>query len=139
MYHVNVSPYVGTEAVWMWCGGASPCDLPDCEAGDAVASLARRVGASAVLDNWRTAPIDEKLRVTLGLLEKVTLIPWEIGPGDITPLRAEGVSEQAIEDALVVCALFNIIDRMADALDVAIPSAEGFARTAERLLEQGYL
>jgi len=77
--------------------------------------------------------------VTLGLLEKVTLIPWETGPEDITPLRAEGVSEQAIEDALVVCALFNIIDRIADALDVAIPSAEGFARTADRLLEQGYL
>jgi alkylhydroperoxidase family enzyme len=77
--------------------------------------------------------------VTLGLLEKVTLTPWTIGPEDIAPLRAEGVSEQAIEDALVVCALFNIIDRMADALDVAIPTAEGFARTADRLLEQGYL
>jgi alkylhydroperoxidase family enzyme len=94
---------------------------------------------AAVLDNWRTAPIDEKLRVTLGLLEKVTLTPQEIGPGDFAPLRAVGVSEQAIEDAIVVCALFNIIDRMADALDVAIPSAEGFTRTAERLLEQGYL
>jgi alkylhydroperoxidase family enzyme len=94
---------------------------------------------TAVLDNWQTAPIDEPLRVTLGLLEKVTLTPWEVGPEDVAPLRAVGVSEQAIEDALVVCALFNIIDRMADALDVAIPSAEGFARTAERLLEQGYL
>ena len=94
---------------------------------------------AAVLDNWHTAPIDEQLRVTLGLLEKVTLTPGEVGPGDIAPLRAVGVSEQAIEDALVVCALFNIIDRMADALDVAIPSAEGFARTAERLLEHGYL
>jgi alkylhydroperoxidase family enzyme len=77
--------------------------------------------------------------VTLGLLEKVTLTPWKIRPEDIAPLRAEGVSEQAIEDAFVVCALFNIIDRMADALDVAIPTAEGFARTADRLLEQGYL
>jgi alkylhydroperoxidase family enzyme len=94
---------------------------------------------AAVLDDWRTAPIDEKLRVTLGLLEKVTLTPGEVGPGDIAPLRAAQISEQAIEDALVVCALFNIIDRMADALDVAIPSADGFARTAERLLEQGYL
>ena len=94
---------------------------------------------AAVLDNWHTAPIDEKLRETLGLLEKVTLTPWEVGPGDIAPLREVGVSKQAIEDALVVCALFNIIDRMADALDVAIPSAEGFARTAERLLEHGYL
>ena len=93
----------------------------------------------AVLDDWRTAPIDEKLRATLGFLEKVTLTPGEAGSDDVTPLRAVGVSEQAIEDALVVCALFNIIDRIADALDVAIPSADGFARTAERLLEQGYL
>ena len=77
--------------------------------------------------------------MTLGFLEKVTLTPWEIGPEDIIPLRAEGVSEQAIEDALVVCALFNIIDRMADALDVAIPSAEGFASTGVRLMEHGYL
>jgi hypothetical protein len=44
-----------------------------------------------------------------------------------------------MKDALVICALFNIIDRMAGALDVAIPSSVGFARTAERLLEQGYL
>lgn len=94
---------------------------------------------AAVLDDWRTAPIDEKLWVTLGLLAKVTLTPGEVGPGDIAPLRAAEISDQAIEDALVVCALFNIIDRMADALDVAIPSAEGFARTAERLLEHGYL
>ena len=57
----------------------------------------------------------------------------------MSPRSVAGISEQAIEDALVVCALFNIIDRMADALAVAIPSAEGFARTAERLLEQGYL
>jgi alkylhydroperoxidase family enzyme len=77
--------------------------------------------------------------VTLGFLEKVTRTPWEIGPGDIAPLRAEGVSEQAIEDALVVCSLFNIIDRMADALAVTIPTAEGFAQTADRLLEHGYL
>ena len=93
----------------------------------------------AVLEDWHTAPLDEKVRVTLGLLEKVTLTPGEVGPPDVAPLRAAGVNEQAIKDALVVCALFNIIDRMADALDVAKPSAEGFAQTAERLLEQGYL
>jgi len=93
----------------------------------------------AVLDDWRTAPIDAKVRVMLGLLEKITLTPAEIGPEDIAPLRAVGISEQAIEDALVVCALFNIIDRLADALDVAIPSADGFAQRAEVLLERGYL
>lgn len=91
------------------------------------------------MQGWHSAPIDEKMRATLRLLEKITLAPSEVGPEDITPLRAAGVSDQAIEDALVVCALFNIIDRMADALDVAIPSADGFARTGEHLLAHGYL
>jgi hypothetical protein len=49
------------------------------------------------------------------------------------------VSEQAIEDALYVCAYFNIIDRMADALDFDVPSAEAFSKRADMLLERGYL
>jgi len=77
--------------------------------------------------------------MTLGLLEKVTLTPEEVRPSDILPLFAAGVSEQAIEDALLICACFNLIARMADALDVAIPSAEGFAYTGAALLERGYL
>jgi alkylhydroperoxidase family enzyme len=93
----------------------------------------------AVLSDWRTAPIDEKLRMMLGLLEKVTLSPAEVSPSDVQPLLAAGISEQAIEDALIICAGFNIISRIADALDVAIPSAEGFARTGEALLDHGYV
>lgn len=92
-----------------------------------------------MLDNWRTAPIHGKLRATLGFLEQVTLTPGAVGPGDVAPLRAAGVSEQAIEDALYVCTYFNIIDRMADALDFDVPSAEAFSRRADMLLERGYL
>ncbi len=92
-----------------------------------------------MLDNWRTAPIGEKLRATLGLLEQVTLTPDAVGPEAIAPLRAAGVGEQAIEDALYVCAYFNIIDRMADALDFDVPSAEAFSQRADMLLERGYL
>ena len=91
------------------------------------------------MDDWRTAPIDEKLRATLGFLEKVTLAPGAVGPDDVAPLRAAGVSEQAIEDALYVCAYFNIIDRLADAFDFYVPSAEAFAQRAGMLLEHGYL
>jgi alkylhydroperoxidase family enzyme len=93
----------------------------------------------AVLDNWRTAPIHEQLRVTLGFLEQVTLAPSTVSPDDVAPLHAAGVSEQAIEDALYVCAYFNIIDRMADALDFDVPSAEAFSTRADMLLERGYL
>jgi hypothetical protein len=48
-YRVPDAPRVGTWAAWMWRGGASPFDLPERVALDATASLARRVGASAVL------------------------------------------------------------------------------------------
>lgn len=74
----------------------------------------------------------------LGLLEKVTLTPALVGPSDVQPLLAMGISTPAIEDALLICACFNIIARIADALNVAIPSASGFLHTAEQLLEYGY-
>lgn len=73
------------------------------------------------------------------MLEKLTLTPFAIGWEDIVPLRRANISDQAIEDALHICALFNVIDRLADAFEVAIPSEEGFARTGEILLSMGYL
>ena len=57
---------------------------------------------------------------------------------DVAPLRAVGVSDEAIADAIHVCALFNVIDRVADALGFAIPTAEEFARGAKVLLAVGY-
>jgi alkylhydroperoxidase family enzyme len=91
-----------------------------------------------VLDDWRTAPIDEKLRATLGFLEKVTLSPDEVGPDDASrPLEA-GVSEAALRDAVYVCGLFNLIDRVADSLDFAVPSPEQFRTMAKVLLKRGY-
>lgn len=92
-----------------------------------------------MLDNWRTAAIHEKLRATLGFLEQVTFYPGTVGPDDIAPLRAAGVSEQAIEDALYVCVYFTIIDRVADALNFDVPTAEAFSKRADMLLERGYL
>jgi alkylhydroperoxidase family enzyme len=92
-----------------------------------------------VLNDWRTAPINEKLRATLGFLEKLTLSPGDVGPGDIVPLRDAGVSDGAIEDAIYACTYFNMIDRIADSLGFEVLSDEAFAARAERFLEQGYL
>lgn len=74
----------------------------------------------------------------LGLLKKITLTPSAVGPEDIAPVRAAGVSDQAIEDAMVVCALFNIIDRLADSFEVELPTEEGFSNTGKYLLAMGY-
>jgi uncharacterized peroxidase-related enzyme len=92
----------------------------------------------AVLEDWRTAPVEERLRAALGFVEKLTLRPEAVGPDDIVPLRAQGLSDEAIEDVITVTAAFNIVDRIADALGFEIPSAAGFARSAETLLKRGY-
>jgi alkylhydroperoxidase family enzyme len=93
----------------------------------------------AVVDDWRTAPLDAKLRATLGFLEKLTLRPTEVRPADVGPMRAAGLSNEAIEDAINVCALFNIYDRMADALGWWLPDEAGYAASAQNLMKRGYL
>jgi uncharacterized peroxidase-related enzyme len=93
----------------------------------------------AVLADWRTAPIDPKLRATLGFLEKLTLSPADIRPADLAPLRAAGVSDEGIEDAIQVCALFNIYDRMADSLSFHLPGPDGYAASGRSLMQRGYL
>ena len=52
--------------------------------------------------------------------------------------RQAGVSDSALRDAVYVCALFNLIDRVSDALDFAIPPPEGFRKIAKALLRFGY-
>ena len=93
----------------------------------------------AVLADWRTAPIAEPVRAMLGFLERLAGAPDTLGAGDVRRLRAAGISRQAIEEAVYVCVIFSIIVRVADALDFAIPSAEGFDVSAAHLLERGYL
>ena len=93
----------------------------------------------AVLDDWRSAPIDARLRAQLAFLEKLTLRPDDVRPRDIEPLRAAGLSDHAIEDAIQVCALFNIYDRMADSLGWYLPDHAGYAASAHNLIQRGYL
>lgn len=92
-----------------------------------------------MLADWRTAPLDPKLRATLGFLEKLTLAPADVRPADVAPLRAAGVSDDAIEDAIQVCALFNILDRLADSLSFYLPGPDGYAASARSLMKRGYL
>ena len=91
-----------------------------------------------MLADHRMAPIRPALRATLDLLQKVTLSPAEVTPADVDAVRAEGVSDDAIEDALAVCACFNLIDRIADSLGFDLLPAEAHAAYAGRFLEEGY-
>jgi hypothetical protein len=77
-----------------------------------------------VLADWRTAPVDERLRAALALLA-----------GE----PAGGLDDEEVEDALTVAALFDTITRIADALGFEVPPPEYFAGAAPGFLERGYL
>jgi alkylhydroperoxidase family enzyme len=88
--------------------------------------------------DWRTAPVDERLRATLGFLEKLTLRPAEVTRSDAQAVLDTGVSREALIDAIHVCALFSMIVRLADSLGWDVPAFESFAARADEMLATGY-
>lgn len=79
----------------------------------------------------------------LGFLETVTLRPESVGPDDADAVRAAGVTDEAIVDALLVCAYFNLIDRLADSFGFTpishVIGRDGLMRREAEFLERGYL
>ena len=92
----------------------------------------------AVLNDWRAAPVSEPLHATLSFLEKLTLRPDEVSSADILAMRRAGVSDAGIEEAIVVCAAFNLADRIADTFDYMPPNPAQAARFGETRLARGY-
>jgi alkylhydroperoxidase family enzyme len=82
--------------------------------------------------------VDERLRATLGFIEKLTLRPGELTADDAAAVRAAGVSRGALVDAIHVTALFNMIVRLADSLGWDVPAFEEFHDRADRMLAGGY-
>jgi AhpD family alkylhydroperoxidase len=92
---------------------------------------------AAVLADLDSAPIEEGLRATLGMLGKLTS-RGTLSPDDVRAVLSAGVSPQQIEDALAVSFAFNTTDRLANAFAFELLSQEGFEAGAKYLLKRGY-
>lgn len=92
----------------------------------------------AVLADFRSAPVDDRLKATLAFLKTLTLAPERLTPDDARRVLRAGVSAEGLTDAIAVASLFAIITRYADALDFEIPTAPEFDRAGEMLLRRGY-
>ena len=74
----------------------------------------------------------------LPVLTKFSEGDGPLGPDDIAAVSALGVSDEAITDAFDVAYLFNIINRMADALCFEISTQAEFDKSTKSLLGRGY-
>jgi uncharacterized peroxidase-related enzyme len=90
------------------------------------------------LDNWRSLDFDPKIKAVFGLLEAGALGPEAVGKEQVDAVRAEGVSDEAISDVLYLAFVFNLVNRLADALGFAWTSESEAAAGAKMLDRIGY-
>ncbi len=88
------------------------------------------------LKNWRTSAVTPQLRATLGMLETLITRPDTFSKAQIDLVREAGVRDEAIEDAINVCAAFSVINRLADAFDFTVP--KNADRVGRLLFTAGY-
>ena len=102
------------------------------------ARLGMRMDSEPDLAEWQSGSFGPKVTASMELLEAVALRPTEVSKADIDRVRAAGVSDSAIEDALRVAFLFNVLNRLANALDYSYGTEANRLRQAGALHRFGY-
>jgi alkylhydroperoxidase family enzyme len=92
-----------------------------------------------VLHDPATSPLSDAEKVLFGFLEKVNADSTQTQQSDIDAVKAAGWSDEAIYDALTVCALFNFYNVWIDSTGVHDMPAMGYQASGQRLAEHGYV
>lgn len=93
----------------------------------------------AVLRDHRTAPLGDREKALFTFIEKMNRESNRLQPDDIEQAKAAGWSEEALYDAITVCALFNFYNKWIDATGVSDMPAAAYAASGERLATFGYV
>jgi alkylhydroperoxidase family enzyme len=93
----------------------------------------------AVLADYSTAPIDDREKALFAFIEKMNEQSNLVRREDIDRLTAAGWSEEAIYDAITVCALFKFYNAWIDATGVHDLPAGAYEMSGKRLATEGYV
>jgi uncharacterized peroxidase-related enzyme len=93
----------------------------------------------AALADIKSSPLSEAEKALFQFVEKVNRGSFEIAQEDIDRLHEAGWSDEAIYDAVTVCALFNFYNRWIDATGVHAMTDEAHRAAAKRMAIHGYL
>ena len=81
----------------------------------------------------------EKEKALFSFIDRVNSDSPSIRREDIDSLKAAGWPEEAIYDAVTVCALFNFYNRWTDAAGVHDMAPEAYQLAGKRMAAHGYL
>lgn len=92
----------------------------------------------AVLQDYVTAPISPRERALFHFIAQVNGDSTAIRQADIDEARAAGWSDEALYDAITVCALFRFYNTWVDATGVSDMPPFAYEMSGQRLATQGY-
>ena len=93
---------------------------------------------ASVLKDYRSAPLSEAEKALFKFLDKVNRESNRIRSRDVEEVRSAGWPDEAIYDAISVCAIFNFYNRWCDATGVQDMPAAGYHASGHRLATEGY-
>jgi alkylhydroperoxidase family enzyme len=92
----------------------------------------------AVLQDYRTAPIEAREKALFAFVEKMNRNSSVLRKEDLDEAKAAGWSDEALYDAITVCALFNFYNTWIDATGVSDMPAAAYDASGRRLATLGY-
>jgi alkylhydroperoxidase family enzyme len=92
-----------------------------------------------VLADFRTSALSEKEKALFEFIDKVNRTSNQIRQKDVDEAKRAGWTDEALYDAITVCALFNFYNRWIDATGVHDMPASAYEMSGERLKEYGYV
>jgi uncharacterized peroxidase-related enzyme len=93
----------------------------------------------AVLEDFRASSLSDKDKALFAFVEKVNRTSNQIKQDDVDEAKLAGWSDEAIYDAITVCALFNFYNRWIDSTGVHDMPAASYELSGKRLKEHGYV
>ena len=91
-----------------------------------------------MLEDYTTAPISDKERTLFAFIAKMCEDSTTICRADADAVVRAGWSEEALYDAITVCALFQFYNTWIDATGVSDMPAFAYDMSGKRLATQGY-
>lgn len=91
-----------------------------------------------VLCDYKGSRLSDRDKALLALVEKITLQSNHVSNLDVAAARDAGWSDEAIYDAITVCALFKFYNTWIDASGVSALPPEAYAMSGKRFAAEGY-
>jgi uncharacterized peroxidase-related enzyme len=92
---------------------------------------------AGLIDDLEGTAIEERMKPVLRYVRKLTATPARMTPQDALAVYDAGWSDEALVDAIAVCAYFNMMNRLVEGAGI-VADAESWDRAAHGLIEHGY-